>query len=1384
MNPLVRGEITITATDEVTGKVTVTKASNIVTLLTGELNSHNSKRMQNAILMVHPTMHEHNNPAKFLTIDSRIGAYVAGSVANLPYDNNLDDFWFEAVWRFPSSGAIQPIGAIGLKNKSSSSTTYYNSLASLDAIYDQQPTELVDIKYRLIFEAFDNLIENIPYRKYIALLFATTSITLNSHFDNMVMTPNLTKFPLRRSNSRNFGVNPSNIDESFRAFGKLDYTNKLLSSVFISTTNDQPLFETKIFDDLSNSYEGAPVGPLYNHSSGATLWCEDVTFLATGLGDPVITSAGVTWRSSYGVERYTFKIRKQGNLGTARFTYNIDLLTGDVTDNGEPDTFCYPPLVNGNTGTASLDGDIAFHTDYPLADESPFTQNQTNHAVFNTQWVMAYKSGNFALYNVLTAEYILFSPTTSPAMPNLLVGSANSHHIFRDDVGSIYVLVKTQGIVKITDPFGSPGISTISLGTIGASSHLITGCAITGNTIIVASPTALYTSTDNGSSWTEALISSFTNAGGSAIQFTKIRALQANPVRTNELMMIQGTTAQTAGAEYDSSNVGGNDAFWIDTTALEYMAFSSRNLYNHNERYSIFADGKHGVWLNLGSTAISRKCAASVQKFMTPDFYGQTSANITGERAGCSFFYDKLGNIQLISPSSKGDTDDSYTLTDMHGRNHHSIRYSSDHVKVASLAFGIRYDIVDGHGSRMPFSTAGYAVSVPSTFNSTCFAFLPARYDKTVAGFINGTDMGYNKTEGTLLDEFPHKLNFNWNNSTSAWIEDFNEVSPATVDGSLNSDAQRVNFKPDTNTFNGRCYLDITSTVDATDFDNGFSFIGKITTNSRDSLGTAGNYWHSNYVNREEGASALMSLYDSNADSGFGVVAKNHNNQVSVLDYTDPSAIVETELGASVADGTASRIAVTLNASGTTLKVFVNGILKGTVTLTNAFSLNNSGSNWKCYAGTLCRHKALDADMFHHLINGDITNIQVWNNNLIATQLVTDSITPDGLIVTTGLQSRYLMTSVFNEAKTITAAGNTLDNGVTITFGEGSLATESYILGDNYDTTIVKSGILKGNVESFELPQYWDLANKICDTMVNNSGSNTIPSASVQVTEPLLMIRGGQTNSNYFNGAGNNIQWANRSAYPAVAVQTSDSATAEFKVEGTLAEFQSGLKFNFNDCAYAGHTNYNTVKGHSSNLASFDFTPTTLVVDTNDEASSSTAVTLAAGDKIRIILDNGNYSFDKYDGGWVVLKSGTYTTPPNGIALRMWQNYVTVNKSDCFMDIFLSYSKPPSIMQIGNAALDEGVFDLRYNGNYSQQSTEKNVISLDGVPITAYSYLNSTSATTNASATMTFYQMLQQTRLTGSMIAQAQGFFIFSDADQGKAVTLASKLVYKISNKV
>lgn len=1363
-----RGIVEITATDEITGIVRKVTDKNVCVNMLGTMQSGSwhfgSLHMQiDARKFAKNARNQRFRGPGYQQEDSTNSLF-----RSEPFDLHLNDWYCEETFVFNAPGVDRDINSIFMTVTAFTSNHGVEAAIALDNTFVQGATELLSIKYRFVVNTSSltaNEALRIGYALYGTFNYYNTSTVYYTRIIRGIL-----EYMGENTESETFTLNEvdnqvdditanSNLSTTgiSMSWDKTDHVGRYVAgygeliSIHVpgqpTADHNIPFKVPQLLDkDNHDGVPNYPLGPLFNHSSDATSYFEDVNNLASGKGYPLVSCIPEPSfeMSSLDIEGQRFNIVKSGNVGVSRFDVKIETIPG----RGLASTRVVPnasrPSVYGFTkGTHASYVDVIdnVNTHVNLKDKDVHPIGNII-GEYNSDWIIHSRVNkdklSIAFVGSLDHSILIgFDSLTTPALPTANVRSLHRVLIARNWAGDFFYLTD-DGFVVIRDPLGTPTIESKSMSDLGATASTISRISVNGDLIQFTTESELIYSVDNGVSWVVVPCvniprgSSPRMVGGDINNPTKILVTD----QSTDLSWFDATTdVLTAVVGYDGYDLKG----YFDSVSNKYYVAYRTDAYREFQFI--------GEW---GQTDI---VAAS--------HYDSSTFGSQGRTDPSKLVRLKQGGLAILNPLPLATaTMQLYTIDGISTRV--PVLMASDSYNYANMS---------------------YYLSSPVNFMIELFDEvdgLPPNHFKTQSTYYKGATAdseyliyyeAHNNSDLYSLNSHFSKT-YRWDSDASEWKKGWNKSASATS-GSSVSKALRVGFETDSNAFYKGSRLDITDAInDGSYTTNGFSLL-VTATEAPKVTGTVPASWKAATTHQDNPLACIMELSEPSTGQSIALMHCGYSNQLSIIDYTDTGTyqFTETDLGVTPATSTV-RYCFVLNATGTTVTLYMNGVIQGSaVTLNAPFNL---AGTLQCNVGT--RNYGIDRAIGHcSPFTGELSNVLVYEKALTGTEALTDSGTPSGTAVAGDLVVQYSMTEDYLEGKLTSATSQVCINDVEIAFPEGDLTGDSYVAGDDYFCVKATRGIIKDNATTVTFGTCSGLHyHKVNEITSPHTGLTTFTAGATPVVDMPLVFQQG-TSTSY---RGHNV--GSPSPYSDYSYDSGQGLTGD--VDFTWEDFcPTGYGYIYlgdRDTSRGSVTPYTY-----SLLLTFNTDSVTL---TGSGISEVISHTREVNDKWKLSVDEtlDIVTLSWWDGTTWVQKNVTTITYSN-LAVNTGAKHLVVQPDSTVRPLSIGNATGSgdwmgNVMYIGDPVSDMGAYSKSFMGMvHNTVPLTMMKVTIDGVPQTRINKTSSHgSATTGIADSGGRTPDINEEPPVGSYYHYScLGMFVFNSSEAGKTVAIQNAMV-------
>jgi hypothetical protein len=1145
----------------------------------------------------------------------------------------------------------------------------------------------------------------------------------------------------------NYSMTLSTAQQVGRLFGIVSVGEIGFVSGAITTPRYANTFAHAKFANSTFAYK--PIQPIFNHSSGSIYPFLDVANLATGTG--TLTVNGSAW-TGLTTPRYADWYRvdmrvvgsTQAAAGTARYAFSKRHTTG---------------FYGGSAGTTPTSTYLNTSIIVPFGLPQCFPSGH-NHDIlnpvqeqYNDHVLLMFNASGFTSYDILASKSVNFDSTTTPAL-----NVSRLQQLAVDASGNIFAADAGSGLYVITTPLATPTITNITKSGATVCYAVAVG---NGGKVWALFDTGLAYTTNLGSTWTTSAINL---PVGSWTTFSQIQYMRCDQASTTNNMAF-ATTSQL---------------FWYSTGSTTPIAGPSWTAYSTNTLYGqLRCSTTNSFWGGIDNN-----------QYAYVLLFGTTVQTQIGSRPGNSmvgFWYDKYNNAYFPSPNYSDNGGTLYCdLYNKEGTDYGTISGTSH------SAGG------NNHSSRRTFTpfyaasglviTSGYTIAAPSS-----------AFGSNASDPRNGT--------GTIFEDFVWR-DYRWNGT--AFTLGYNAPVSDSVSSFVGT---RNNFGLENQAFTGRSYIDISPMLPGGTFGANTTFAAYINPVAKPTASTnpapaepnmmlfdtydstttnnLSFYWNLNgLIALSAGGPCVVqgSLYGNTltvntvlsgtvavgqtltgggvsagititalgtGTGGVGTYTTSGNQYINPITVT----LVSAAFGTTPASGSNYRVVLIVN--GTSASVYINGTQAGT---TQTIPSQTLATSTQAVLGCRSPLRSFPVDFFQ----GSMTNVQFWNGAWNSTDVANDYSAPTAVIASPsngGAVSKAVwsltnsLAGLETKTTTVSPTTDTLLDGITISFTNGTTANTSFTSTDYYTFGVV-DGILKDNATNFS----WTFPllckpNRTQTTFTNGSGGSTIPTTSTQLTERATWGR-----------------YVQNSITPPPSVYPGSFSSSAQSNYGTQDYLASCVFFQTIASGTAGYLQFTVPAGNLNGGFMGLASSGSFQVGNSNYQSLLYAIDFGQTGGYQIYESNSIVSTGTYAKGdvWQIAKSstGTITYVQNGTTVYTSATLYPTGTLECvcaprspgvgFIDIQINYSLPAGWMTVGSLSATTGVYDPNYR--WIENSLQIMSFSLNGTPL-------ATSNITLASS-LTLDQMISTGIGAGSIFFDTKsGKLLFNTTNYGNTLT-------------
>jgi len=850
-----------------------------------------------------------------------------------------------------------------------------------------------------------------------------------------------------------------------------------------------------------DGFIGKPVQPIHNHSADALEPFQDVDYLASAAGQPLVN--GDNWTDPDWPKFYRVEYTTSGDVGTATYFYrkrnhvgfqhvshpmagSTYVNTGQSKYRSEVEYAIFNHASNDYNTNCLETYDVGSGRDLGM----PASYAKIHE--YDTTRYIIWDDVSVSITNILTGEITIFEFDTYPAFNPISIQQA-----IRDNDGSIWVQCTVTGLWKIENPLstGSPAVNIIQFTSIA---HGIPDAEGTD----IHPPCYGICEGYNGRIW--AVFKggmSYTDNGG--VSFTNLNSgspeLFVIPSITDALdnwQKIQYIDADREAPNHELAIVYHADGadvrnycYWWSPANGGTTTYASIGItpWRHGLRCSYSGS----VWAyasNNGNTTtypyynrtytVRWGIAAGSQDCSGGDRYN-TTTYAARSRQGPHFIYDYYGVPYILAhhntsgtSANGGGTNTCIGIAHPSGNHYFAVWPFIVYPASGTYDCAVKYvpERNGGDGSYLWYNSYPYNFNYPYdwTYGTSVYqisiGLTPWTYQNgnVAVGSVWDTALGnYNGSKYATLDAQYHPSEewswkkYHWNGA--AWQKDYYAPavdSAGNVAGPFN--AVRHNFNTESHYFTGRSMIDASSVFaypGSPDLFASGEATFAFTVTGNDKLGSTNTDRH--LYKHQERYSVIFDIANTATDgnhhrvmlywddsTGKMLIQEDLNDSTYTTDILTPTPTpdVATRVVVVFTDGTASP------ALGSPMlpavRVYVNASDLPVHYLQQPFDFVNGNGGLKFFIG--CRaydwfrnRRVTQPWMFYR---GDLNNIQIWNVGWTQVNVTDDNNDISGVLGTipaSYMIARWQLNEALTETKTTHAGYDALDDGLTIAFTNG-----------------------------------------------------------------------------------------------------------------------------------------------------------------------------------------------------------------------------------------------------------------------------------------------------------------------------------------------------------
>jgi len=1149
---------------------------------------------------------------------------------------------------------------------------------------EQTDSQILDITYRIQYnELTDPNVSGVMPQAMTSRWFAVpaTSFLGHTHPDNAfanwhkVPSMQFQRIGYNRDNQISASANATTIanraNERIRRIlfdvpmVQADQVGKVFGCVMYGKNESESLNPTSIYSmshyapAATDDFVGSPIQPIHNHGVTATAPFLDVNNLATGTG--TLSLDGDSWTDPDFPKYVRMDITNTGDVGTARYSYRSRNNVG----------------FSGN-GYGSGDAHLGFIHDRQELGGIPSVKDShgmlrgfdRQQVMYNGKTIITADDTGLTFVDIVSGTYVIFDATTTPALP-----ITNKRKVIVDDSNNVWISDGVAGLFKLVDPLGTPVITHMDNATNGIPVAGETSCRGlglgAGNTIWAMFDGGLGSTSDGGTTWT--LYDSTTPH-----PFTHIGITDNNWNNVNGICVDKESANQEIGIVYDA---GTEQMIWWSTIDV----VSPGTVGDDAELLGCSPKGGLWTWGIVSTFGGSNSKVRRIRYGTTESLqFGPNDVGLYNEFGLPMFVADYYGSPHLFS---------GYTFVLNQGIS--SGLYNADREFVALMHGFTNYSGSTGRQMTLNLEDSN-GVGKGLYLHRTNASENKPQNIRNIAphGGWDTLNKHYSVYEETVWTKYQ------WDGA--AWVAGYHADA---IDTSGNSnDAIRHNFDVENYMFTGRSMVDVEPTFGASTFGSVGTFVFTVKPEPKlanDRTTSSAQEVRATLIEISDGGSNKLKLLWGD-DSGNIRIYDNGGNTI---------------VGAKPVDGGTYRIVMAYNA--TDVKVYLDGTLLATRTLTNTLDFSNVSATLKAHVGA--RTHAFYNNRYNvgDFYRGYLENVQLWNVEWDQTDVTNDMVDITSVIVSkpgANLISRYELTQSLAglETKDTHLTDDALFDGITNTFVDGT-SSPAFVDGEYYTVGVV-DGFLKDNATSITHRSrlYVSADADTAFTTITNAtdGSNLVPATTATVTEKPVFYR--YTQNQFLTIPGEAVSGSTNGGLGGQTMQSSSGdISIEFAV--TISGMIGGV--GFSDALASSNNNHQLSFPASSfvrHYIQFNLDGTVdLGFNGSDQSVANT--TYVAGDIFKMERVGSSVSFYKVVLGVPQLLFTSGSGSSGDIMVTAW----TPTPPGGFYNMTMTYIRPDRMVAFGSDLLSTGLYDPAFIG-FDGPVT----ISANGIPVDVISNSN------------------------------------------------------------
>lgn len=1158
---------------------------------------------------------------------------------------------------------------------------------------------------------------------------------------------------------------------------------RIYGSMILGSQNHEMLQTPFAPSDFPNT----PIQTIHNHSANATQPFLDTNFLATGQGS--ISMDGSAWSST---SRHPLMFRVQmtetGDVGTSRYHYQWRHVSGglqaELSNSLEKWRGVFEPIPWFSYDQSTYWPGVIFRRVFPVSGNEVGEQNYTMNVeewIDNESVVVFRNDKGVSLVNLYTGNFVIFDNTTTPAFP-----ASKIYQVAVSDNGTIWAADADLGLYRITDPFGSPTVTKMTVAAHGIPAGTEQCYAVHqgyNDSIWAVFDGGLSKTTDGGTTWTNhdpGSVPAFnytSNGGISNSNWSNVRMMAVDRETPDNEMCIQyvnpGSTANQRAYHAWWSEVGtsfagpgGNNNTVDDTrSVLKSDSGTARQRLRCSRRGGMFV-----LLINPGSSSYQ-----SCHLYFGRNDYRQIRLipnNVNGNTnmqwnnsARPTFHYDQYGTPHTWSSTSgSGYTTPRGGLFNWYLNSTGNMWADDNFFPMQSFEqFGNPTDPHEFTGFTMAM---GRDPNISGEYRPRTDRYLWG--DLWSGNFMGPLNQNETRSDDTMTQDLMWK-DVRWNGAD--WETDYHAPAP---DSSGNGfDGTRRGFRIEDLTFRARATIEIPSAAGANFGSGDLTFVATVRPiNQINSTENAQQHallsWTNNlpgskrdeytfYWDRFHKTDAVEPVLSPTPQLGAG----RYSRTGTPLGENNTTG----GFGNTPADFGIYRVVFTL--SGTQLRIYIDGVEQGTVGGQTISGMSTSAANMQRII--IGARSGVISNFFH----GEIYNIQLWNYPWTPADAVTDAGNPTGVNVPAGGALSNLIVHYQNnvsiagmESKATHLGQENLKDGITIGFANGT--TSPAFVATDYYTVGVCDGVFKDNAISFDYhhelyttPVVYDFSDveDSVNTPAVSSTSAIIPASGGQITDIPVWRQ-------YDSGAGYYIYLSSHGEVGSFGggdrnittfQQLTGNGYIEWTIPTTFATDGLGVGLTENPTDPTNAVGFTYLCRYKVSGTGASFRAYELVVNDTIVVSPGGPDQYSPGDTFRMEKSGSTVTF-RHNGALV----HTFTRP--SVAPMWGRARLQGEVGSTIIDMKINYTRPAGYLDLGNS-LALPTPTGKYDPNHLNIDSIGVSGTINGTPFTAV----------KDNRTLRMEELPLSASYPGvgeALIIYDAGLLLFNPADYGKTVTV------------